>query len=62
MLFLKLIVIILETAVGRVEVCVHRGAGLGTTTLNGHSIQGRSNNAMCREGRTLPLVAYLPIR
>ncbi len=42
------------TAVGRVEVCVHRGAGLGATSLNGHSIQGRSNNALCRKGRTIP--------
>ncbi|MHB1677097.1 MAG: hypothetical protein ACYCSS_06120 [Sulfuriferula sp.] len=52
--------IILETAVGRVEVYVHHGAGLGATTLNGYSIQRRSNNAMRDEGRAIPLVAYSP--
>ena len=50
----------LETAVGRVEGCVHRGAGLGATTLNGYSIQGRSNNAMRCEGRAIQRVAYSP--
>ncbi|MDA8328890.1 MAG: hypothetical protein M0Z83_07995 [Betaproteobacteria bacterium] len=53
--------IILETAVERVEVCVQRGAGQGTTTLNGHSIQGRSNAAMRRDERALQFVAFSPI-
>jgi hypothetical protein len=52
--------ITLETAVGHIEVYAHQGAGQGATSLNGYSIQVRSNAAMCREGRAIQRVAQPP--